>query len=242
MNVQAPSRETSVTFFSEQTDKPNHEHCPLCFDSIVYPENNRPPAIIFLGMDQVMINNRSGYPHIGEINQTLSTLFPQVKSFTDYHWTVAKGRHLNSEALQNLHKLIERIEASGQRALVVLSSVWRDDATLQQHKEEVFSQHLFGNYLCGKAAPTNSERSWTPECKQGFNFTQGAKESFGINLNSKADVIEFWLRDHGFALDSTNFVVIDDNDHDERFRTRFIQTNDLFKEEHLEKAAKILNV
>src|SRR5262245_9905325 len=131
MSVQAPSRQTSVTFFSEEIEKPNHEHCPLCVDSEVYlKKDNRTPTIIFLDMDGVMIGDRFSSPLNDEIRLTLSALFPQVKDITDYHWTVAKGRHLHPHALQNLHSLIERIEASRQRALIVLSSSWRNDATL----------------------------------------------------------------------------------------------------------------
>ena len=246
MSVQAPSRQTSVTFFSEKIEKPYHEHCPLCIDSMVYPEqSNRTPIIIFLDMDGAMIGDRASSPLKDEIRLTLSTLFPQVKDFTDYHWTVAKGRHLHPHALQNLHSLIERIEGSGRRALVVLSSAWRNDATLQQHREEVFTQHLFCKYLCGKTAPEDDKTRWTPECKQGFSFTQGAKKSFGLDLKRKADVVEFWLRDHGFDLESTNFVVVDDDDiysDFRRFGERFILTYDLFREAHLEKAAKVLKV
>lgn len=245
MNVQAPFRQTSVTFFSEEIEKPNHEHCPLCVDSIVYPqENKRTPTIVFLDMDGVMIGDRFSSPLNDNIQLTLSTLFPQVKRTTDYHWTVAKGRNLHPDALQNLHNLIERIESSGQRALIVLSSAWRNDATLQQLREEAFTQHLFCNHLCGKTAPEKNETSWTPESKQGFNFAQGAKESFGLNLKRRADVIEYWLRDHGFEVGSTNFVVIDDDTSSDlqRFGERFIQTYDLFREEHLKQAAKVLKV
>lgn len=245
MNVQTLSRRTSVTFFSKEIQKPYHKHCPLCIASIVYPEkDNRTPAIVFLDMDGVMIGDRFTSPLRGKIKQTLSVLFPQVANFTDYHWTVAKGRHLHPHALQNLHTLIKRIETSGQRALIVLSSAWRNDATLQQHREEAFIQHLFCNYLCGKTAPEDFETHWTPECKQGFSFAQGAKESFGLDLKRRAGVIEYWLRDHGFGLDATNFVVIDDDTSSDlqRFRELFIQTHDLFREEHLEKAAKILKV
>lgn len=61
---------------------------------------------------------------------------------------------------------------------------------------------------------------------------------------NRADVIEYWLRDHGFGLDSTKFVVIDDDAYSDlqRFGERFIRTYDLFREEHLEQASKVLKI
>lgn len=240
------SRQTAVTFFSKKIERPYHEHCPLCIDSMVYPEkDNRPPAFIFLDMDGVLMGDRMMGLLNRQIDLTVSALFPQVKEYTEFQWTVAKAKHLDPQALNYLHSLIERTEASGRRALVVLSSSWRSDATLQQHREEVFTQHQFCKYLCGKAPPEDAETRWTPECKQGFRFTQGAKESFGLKLNSRADTIEFWLRDHGFDPNSTNFVVLDDDQFCglQRFGERFILINKgLFREEHLEQAAAVLKL
>jgi hypothetical protein len=178
------------------------------------------------------------------LDETVATLFPQEERFTDYQWLIAKGKHLHPEALKHLDSLIERIELAGQRVLVILTSAWRNDATLKQHREEVFIQHQFCKYLCGKTAPHGCECEWTPECKSGFLFAQGAQESFGLELTCRADVIEFWLQDHGFGLDTTNFVVIDDDTFAglQRFEERFIRTRELFLEEDLERAAKVLKV
>lgn len=224
-------------------EKPYHEHCPLCVDSIVRPkQDKRTPAIIFLSMDGVMIGDRMSPVFRDKILSTLSTLFFQVENFNDYHWTVAKGRHLDPGALFNLHTLIERIEYSGRRALVVLTSGWRNDATLQQHREQVFRQHQFCKYLCGKTAPQYDDTQWTPECRQGFEFTRAAKHKFNLDLNNKGDVIEYWLRNHGFDLHSTNFVVI--NRHSiQKFRNRLIQTDGLlFQTKHLQQAIDLLRV
>ncbi len=244
-SISTTSPKTAVTYVSKGVEQPDHQHCPLCVDSMVHPKkDDRKPAIIFLDMDGVMIKNRHSSPLRDEIVLTLSKLFPDVKRYNDYQWTIAKGRHLHPTALENLHKLIKRIKKSGHRALVVLSSAWRNDATLQQLKEEAFTNHVFCKYLCGKAAPKRSDTRWTPECKQGFKFTKGAKEAFRLNLESRSDVIEFWLRDHGFDPNSTNFIVIDDcvGKKRERFGKRFIETDNLFKDCHLEEASKVLKV
>lgn len=240
------SPKTSILFLSENNIKPPHDHCPLCVDAMIHPkEDTRQPAFIFLDMDGVMIGDRFTSELQDKIKLTLDNLFPNADHrYNDYQWTIAKGRHLHPKALENLHTLIQRIEKSGQRALVVLSTAWRNDATLQQHREEAFIENKFCKYLCGKTAPQTNETSWTPECKQGFKFTKGAKESFGLKLKSRSDVIEFWLRDHGFNLDSTNFVVIDDENDDKRkrFGERFIHTSYLFEDKHLELATTALNV
>lgn len=239
------STPTAVTFSSEELIQPYHKHCPLCEDSIVNPEqDDRIPIIIFLDMDGPMIPDRCNPDFYEEMYRTRSELFPQVKEINEYQWRVVHGRHLDSEALKNLHSLIERIEASNHRALVVLSSAWRNDATLQQLREEVFSQYLFCKHLGGKAAPTKFDIDWTPECLQGFNFTQGAKDFFGLDLGKKSDVVEYWLLDHGFNLSSTNFVVLDDDTSEgfERFEERFVPIRYLLSKKDCEQAAKVLKL
>lgn len=236
---------TSVTFVSKGQERPYHDHCPLCIDSMVHPaDDNRKPAIIFLGMNGVMIDDTSWGPLRDEIRSTIDMLFPEVERHTEYQWAVAKGLHLDPHALKNLHDLIERIEQAGRHALVVLSSGWRNDATLEQHREEIFGPYEFSERLCGKIAPTKNEVRWTPECKQGFEFAKGAKESFGLTLESRSDVIEFWLRDHSFDPESANFIVIEEDDTDkrERFGQRFIQADSLFKKEHFDQATEVLKV
>lgn len=225
--------------------KPSYEHCPICVNSMISPKDGRSkPALIFLDMDGVMIGDRFRHALRSKICSTLREIFPTVKRYNDYHWTIAKGRHLHPVALMNLDLLIKRIEKSGQRALVILSTAWRSDATLKQLREEAFVTNKFCKYICGKTAPESSETSWTPECELGFDFAKGAKKIFGLNLFTRSDVIEFWMRDHCFDPKSTNFVVIDDYDEDKsaRFGDRFIKTSYLFEKEHLELATSVLKV
>jgi hypothetical protein len=70
-----------------------------------------------------------------------------------------------------------------------------------------------------------------------FNSEKG----FKIIRQEKADVVEFWLWDHGFDPASANFVVMDDSDL-RRFGERFIQTERLFLEKHLQQATRVLKV
>jgi hypothetical protein len=240
-SVQAFSRPSVVTFVSNGTERPDYKHCPLCIESMVYPEQDaREPVFIFLDVDGVLKDHSSEV--IQKISSTARELFPKTEPLTDYHWTIAKARHLNPGALRNLNTLIERIEIWGKRALVVLSSSWRNDATLQQHREEVFAQHLFCKYLAGKVAPANYQTEWTPESKQGFNFKYGAEDSFGIELNNKDDVIEFWLRDHGFRLEEAGVVVFDDDPNvgEKRLKKCFIKVDDLLSLKNIQQAFWVL--
>ncbi|MBS0625518.1 MAG: hypothetical protein JSS32_05660 [Verrucomicrobia bacterium] len=236
------SQQTAVTFSSDAMDRPYRGHCPLCVDSMVLPpEDNRPPVLVFIDMDNVFIADRSSIPLADQIVQTASRLFPDMKVRTDYQWTIAKAKHLDLGSLKNFDTLIERIEASGRRALIVLSSSWRNDATLQQLREEVFAEYKFSKYLCGKTAPEYSE-TWAPERKQGFDFDQVARDSYKIELQGTAAVIEFWLRDHGFDPSSAKYLVLDDqlNSALESLGNRFIRTDGYFRESDLEKATKTL--
>lgn len=145
-------------------------------------------------------------------------LFPNEKPHTDYHWTVAKGRHLDLDAVANLSLLILRIEEAGYRALIVLSSAWRNDATLSQFTEQVFSHHFFSKYLCGKTPPEKDEIHYAPEC------ADHPKERCHHLANNRPAVIKLWLQNHGFDPNSTNYIVFDDDKSKmvENFESRFI--------------------
>lgn len=216
-------------------------HCSLCVNYLVKStEDRRPPALVFLDMDGVMITGRFSDPLNSKIRATLNYLFPNEEMHNDYQWTIAKACHLDPTALDHLQQLIERVKASGQRVLIVLSSAWRNDASLDQHRKMAFVHHKFCRYLCGKTTPQKDEH-WAPEIKAGDKIYEKAKD-YSINLHKRADEIRFWLLDHGFDPMTANYVVIDDSTTDglrEIFGPRFIRTYDLFRQKHLEIALKI---
>ena len=205
-------------------------HCPLCIPGMVFPiDDSRPPAVIFLDMDGVMAT--AGVAE--KVRSTVEHQFPGV-SHQDYHWAVAWGRHLHPKALTNLHELIDRIEKAGSRALIVISSSWRNDVTTEQLPKDVFKEHHFSRYIAGKTATGPNEVSIA-----GYDFVTSAKEKYGLGLEDRSEEIEHWLRAHDFDPKTTNYIVIDDNHAEylsKRFGDRFIQTRTYFRKQDLEKA------
>jgi len=234
---------SAVAFRGEDEEKPEHAHCPQCVDAMVHPEDDdREPAIIFLDMDGVMINPWTYASFDENILSTINSLFPDLEDYQRCHSVLARGWNLDPSAVNYLHDLITRIERASLRPLIVLSSAWRNHATLEQFREKGFTKHRFCNYLCGKTAPRQSEVSWV----EGHQFTQNARTLYQLELESRSDVIEFWLRDHGFDPERCRFIVIDDIDGEKsaRFKGRFIQTMSyfLFEKKHVEEAAKALQL
>lgn len=210
-----------------------NSHCPFCIDSLLHPPNDpRPPAFIFLDIDGVMICGR-GTPAFHErMSKVFFQMYPGNKVISDYQSLFVNAELLDSAALDYLHHLIARIEHAGNRALIVLSTSWRNDATLLDFREKIFKKHIFSQYLCGKAPPEASETSWAVDCPQDNN------------LNSTADAIEYWLNAHGFDPTTANFVALDDDPSRglRRFGSRFIHTPCLFNEKSLEQAVQVLKV
>lgn len=218
-------------------------HCPLCIPGMVSPtHDSRPGAMIFLDMDGVMITGRDENPLRKAITATRIKLFPEAGSnlLFNYQCTIAKGRHLNPIALKNLHTLIERVERAGLRALVVISSGWRNDATTQQLREEAFQGYEFSKHIAGKTPPDDCGK--TPESVAGHDFSTPAKEKYELSLRRRAEQIKYWLLEHGFDPKTSNFVVIDDCDEgfSECFGNRFVQTGYLMLDEDLAQATEVL--
>jgi hypothetical protein len=216
---------------------------------MIHPKDDpRPPAFIFLDMDGVMLSGRGTLEYHKKMSKTFFQMFPGETECNEYQSLFVNAEHLDPIALKNLHDLIERVEKAGNRALILLSTSWRYHTTLLEFREKVFAKHLFSQYLCGKVAPENSEAESMNECIQGFDFSEAAKETFGIDLKKTADAIEYWLRDHGFDPEATNFVVFDDDDSRglSRFGPRYIHVSrfrfPVLNEKHVEQAAQLLKV
>lgn len=160
------------------------------------------------------------------------------ENYFDFCFTVVKGRQLNKDSLGNLQQLITRVEAAGKRALVVISSAWRGDATTRELREEVFDETAFGSRICGKAAPGHSSAHHTPEYKYGgVDFVKHALEKHGLNLHDRADEIEYWLKDHN--LKGAPFVILDDRALERegnRFGERFVRITNRFDQAIVDKA------
>ena len=201
------------------------------------------PTYIFLDMDGVMIGDRmsGGSPLYTAIRKSIEEISTHPASPSEFEWTIAKGRNLNKGALTNLHTLIDRVEEAGRKALIVLSTAWRNDATVKQHREDAFAQHRFGELICGKTAPERGEQSWTPEYKAGTDFSKEA-EAKGFELESRGATIRYWLHEH--AGENPDFIVIDDAHVDDlkQFGARFIETYNILEAKHVDLACAVLKV
>ena len=218
-------------------------HCPLCVYDIVYPkQDDRQPAIIFLDMDGVLMQLDYSTKRIEAI---FKELFPHVedRSYTHFQRNLVLSRCLDRHALYNLHNIIEKVEESGQRPLVVISAAWRQAVLLDQQRTDIYAQHKFSRYLCGKTPIEGEfEEYGFLECKLGFEFYESAQKHYNIVLEDRSSAIEFWLRDHGFEPATANFVVID-NGHLRslsKFGKRFIKTDYILKSTHARAAIEVL--
>ena len=221
---------STVTWGENNSEVRSRVHCPLCDFSMIHPEqNSKKPALIFLDIDGVLINMFSDHSLQEQIHEMKKQLFPyghERRYYSGFQQSIVHARHFDKTAMKNLDKLIEKVEESGQRLLVVLSSAWRHWTLLEQQRTDIFAQHTFSKYLCGKTPiEAKYEESLAIEYKLGFEFDKGAHEKYNLKLDNRANAIEFWLKDHHFDPATANFVVIDDahQEHLSRFGERFIE-------------------
>ena len=211
---------------------------------MIYPnQEERKPTLIFLDIDGVLTPLHRYSPLDEQIRTTQKQLFPHGKWHSEYQQNIALARHFNQEALESLHSIIEQVKASGQRPLVVLSSAWRHSALLKAQRYDIYAQHEFSDYLCGKTAiEYPGEACLSIECKLGFEFYKSAQEHYNISLESRGDAIEFWLRDHQFDPATANFIVIDDDHQDSLVRcgAKLIETQYMLKKTDVQAAIEVL--
>lgn len=239
--------ESATTWRPSVEEEWRPKHCPLCNYSMIFPEkSDKNPALIFLDIDGVLIKQWRSSELQDQIWSKLKELFPKgegINHFSPYQQNIVHARFFDQEALENLDRVIEKVLESGQRPLVVLSSSWRHSALLHQLCEDIYYEHMFSKYLCGKTPVESETESYLSiECRLGFEFYESSREKYNLNLDNRANAIEFWLKDHGFKLDTTNFIAIDDS-HTEylsRFGKRFIKTRFLFSEDNARDAVDVL--
>lgn len=232
LNVVRRAMPSAITWSTGVKDKYDRQyvHCPLCHCDTLYPERDgRRPAIIFLDMDGVVM--REGR-YSGRMDLMLEELFPHVKELSNGLYTPAQqllvqARFLDLDALESLHELIDKIEASGLRPLLVITSAARHPVIIEQQRTEIYAQHKFSEYICGKTPPEDRfDSRYSIEHKLGFDFSKNAQERYDLPLDSRGDAIEFWLRDHCFDPATANFVVLnyeDERSSLSRFGKKFIQ-------------------
>lgn len=237
---------SAVTWSPGETEyRMSYIHCPLCDYKMLYPKNEkRSPAIIFLDIDGVLIELFRPRDVLEKIKATLKELFPhQNRHYSRSQQNIATARYFNREAIAGLDQIIEKIKDSGQRPLVVLSSSWRHASWLDELRNDAYGQYNFSRYLCGKTSlDFQAEENLSIESKCGFEFYKTAQKVYGIQLKNRANAIEFWLKDHGFDPEKTNFVVLDDEYVDccSKFGPRFIETKWLLNQTNVQAAIDAL--
>lgn len=156
-----------------------------------------------------------------------------LKSFCSHSFSIPSS-------LDCLNTLVEKVKTAGFRVFIVLSTNERSDAPLV----DLYNRAIRSvpAPICGKTAPRNSDVAFSEECKQGFNFKVGAIEHFQLELKTRADVIEYWLRDHGYDLHG-NFIVLgkESDALAKRFGRRFVRVSEHFDNQILEKTSRALD-
>ncbi len=248
LNVVKRAMPSAVTWSTGVRDRYDRQyvHCPLCHCATLYPElDGRRPAIIFLDIDEVVMHEGR---YRDEIDLMLQKLFPHVEyhshhSYTSAQQLLAQARYPDKDALESLHDLIDKIEESGQRPLLVITSAARHPVMIEQQRTEIYAQYKFSEYICGKTPPEGRfDKRDAIEHKLGFDFCKNAQERYDLSLDNRGDAIEFWLRDHSFDPATANFVVLNyENERSclSRFGKKFIKTF-LFDSKYVEAVIKIL--
>lgn len=212
-------------------------HCSLCYE---LPHRRMDVCIpIFLDIDGVMIAQ----------DNKIDTAVCTLQHNNTCNWKKSKCQHLNKDSQDVLSSLISRIKRAQGHALIVLTDAkYRDIGTLKHLREEVFSES-FRYDLYGETAPQNYEYGMGYENVNPDNcsdFQQDAYEKFALRLDDKCDVIEYWLKDHGFDLQEDNFIVFDDtlNHGKKRFGQNYIKVDSdtLLSQDDINKACEVCKI
>ena len=172
----------------------------------------QPLTVIFLDIDGVLVRGWEtdrNWPKVVE-------MFGEKEYYTPLEWSIATAYFLNPGAVQCLDLLIANIEKTHQVA-IVLSSAWRENGTLEEIQNQMFAIWPFSLKILDKTVHNDAR----------YTHAQEAKEKYRIALRSRADQIDYWLREHP-NLTVDTFVILDDWDDDlsSRFPDHFVHVKD----------------
>jgi hypothetical protein len=187
----------------------------------------KPPVAIFLDIDGVLLGDIPGDSKIRKLRE----LFGEGE-YSDLEYDIATSYFLAEEAVTNLDKLIERVDRVA-RVVIVLSSAWRVNRTVDQIKNQMFVIWPFSKYIIDKTPDDNRWRD---------PISHMSLEKYGFELRSRACQIDYWLRENAH-LQIKSFVILDDYDEflSEQFPHNFVHVSGgLLSEEHSEKAYEII--
>lgn len=187
----------------------------------------KPLVAIFLDIDGVLME---GEPGIAKI-QKLRELFG-IRDYSGLEYDIATSYFLSESAVANLNKLIERVDEVA-RVIIILSSAWRVNRTVDQIKNQMFVIWPFSKYIIDKTPDGGQWRD---------SLSRISLEKYGFDLHYRAHQIAYWLRENGH-LQIKNFVIFDDYDEllSEQFPHNFVHVRcGLLSKAHIEKAYEIL--
>ena len=168
----------------------------------------KPLGVIFLDIDGVLVREWETDQNWCKVLE----LFGEKQYYTPLEWSIATAYFLNPGALQCLDQLISDMEKTHQVA-IVLSSAWRENGTIEEIQNQMFAMWPFSQKIIDKTVHNGARHT----------HAQQAQKKYGLTLQTRADQIDYWLKEH-LHLSVDTFVILDDWDDDlsHRFPDHFI--------------------
>lgn len=204
-------------------------------------EAPKPLSVIFLDIDGVLIGARDLDPLSTRIRQKLVELFglkeESYRGYTELQWRIAASHFLDECAVENLEKLIQRVNEVSSVA-IVLSSAWRLDGTTDEIKNQMFKGASFAPFIIDKTP----DEDWWRRRNGEEELSPVALKKYGFPLRTRGSEINYWLLENREKWNIQNFVILDDVDYgiSERYPDHFVEVCRMLSEEDAEKAYDIL--
>lgn len=171
---------------------------------------NNTPFVIFLNIDGVLYNR----PDQEGALKKAAELFPDEKN-SNRICSIAASHFFNEEALSNLDHLINEVEKTT-KVWIVISSVWREDRSVEELKTAFFGIHNFSKYIVDKTPEEVPEEELAFYCSSEIHSTKYGSQC-------RASEVQYWLKKHPEVIE---FVVLGNRDYhlSDSFGEKFIQT------------------
>ncbi len=214
----------------------------LFYGALGISADPKPLTAIFLDIDGVLMGDRISWDFQKLIRQKLIELYGEKdRDFGDYtelQWKIAASYFLSRPAVETLETLIEKTSEKAD-VVIVLSSAWRLDGSVDEIKHQMFVMESFSKQIIDKTPDDDWWRTRNHEAP----LSSIALKKYGFEMRSRADQIDYWIRENREQWPIANFVIIDDCDEylSSRFPGHFVYVSSgLFSKAHAEKAYQIL--
>jgi hypothetical protein len=181
-----------------------------------HPE--KPSYVIFLNIDGVLMSEREKQLALAKPSEEACKyadsqhefLSRNTNAYSNNYWSLIVACHFSKKALENLNKLIERIEQVA-KPLIVISSRWRLGRTLDELIRIYFKMYTFSRYIADKI----------PDKIPGKDFP-----------SLRLDEIRYWLDCHP---EIKHYIIFNDEPLDQTFEKHCIVCHGLLSEQDIEK-------